>query len=411
MGADGGSIAGRSDMVRVRAKQGATSESSAASSHAQATTCRLSGKPLRAGKGEVVADALGRMYNKEEVLMHLAERAKDSRGPLSHVKRLSDVTVLNLTPSKSASSIKPSTASSSDIAVPFACPLTSKSLNGKSRFIYLTTCGCVMSESGLIATVGDARKRNRADRDGQSSTGAKRKASAVESDKEGEPYRSSHSSPEEEDVAGTSCPVCGKAFTLATSTKDQIEGAGESKHAKTQMSDHTLPGGDVIVINPDEAEEQVMRGRLDRRLAMEAEEKAKKKAAKRAQADLAPGADVTSQVVPQDKEEKRIQKDAKRAAKLAALAKATSAANDLVEPDLKRARLDYAEPNLEGKSRAPAATSAAAAIARLAKESAAKRARGEGMSEAMKQVYGIGQERKKTQGSDWMTKGTFNRFA
>jgi hypothetical protein len=31
----------------------------------------------------------------------------------------------------------------------FVCPITLKEMNGKLKFVYLNTCGCVFSEQGL----------------------------------------------------------------------------------------------------------------------------------------------------------------------------------------------------------------------------------------------------------------------
>ncbi len=31
----------------------------------------------------------------------------------------------------------------------FICPITMKEMNGKLKFVYLDTCGCVFSEQGL----------------------------------------------------------------------------------------------------------------------------------------------------------------------------------------------------------------------------------------------------------------------
>ena len=36
----------------------------------------------------------------------------------------------------------------------FVCPLTMKEMNGSQPFVYLWTCGCVFSQSGLRAVAG-----------------------------------------------------------------------------------------------------------------------------------------------------------------------------------------------------------------------------------------------------------------
>lgn len=286
----------------------------------------------------------------------------------------------------------------SESAARFMCPLTAKPLNGKSRFIYLTTCGCVMSESGLKATIGEGKARKQA--------GLKRKADAKSSTASPDVVAVSTSTSDVEDVETSSCPVCGKAFAQKASQAQSRE-SDQSAQTIASIIGNSVPDGDVVLVNPTEQEETIMLARLEKRLAMEAEEKAKRKASKRAQADDVPK--VERAVHHDGTADKHSQKEARRAAKLAALTEAALPLTDAIEPDSKRARLSANGSRAEEASRPAAATSAAAAIARLAKEAALKRAQGEGMSEAMKQVYGIGQERKKVQGSDWMTKGTFNR--
>lgn len=89
MGNDGGSIARRDELVKVKA--GPSKVDPAAARRARWTLCHLSRQPLRE---PVVADALGRLYNKEAVVSWLIDRkvngikpAQD-RGGLPHVKGL-----------------------------------------------------------------------------------------------------------------------------------------------------------------------------------------------------------------------------------------------------------------------------------------------------------------------------------
>lgn len=88
MGNDGGSIARRDELVKVKATT--NSKSQAKSTQRQKwTTCALSKQPLRE---PVVADALGRMYNKEAVTEWLIESvtggARDESAEMNHIKGL-----------------------------------------------------------------------------------------------------------------------------------------------------------------------------------------------------------------------------------------------------------------------------------------------------------------------------------
>lgn len=194
MGNDGGSIARRDELVKVKVST-LNSKSRAKSTQKQRwTTCTLSKEPLRE---PVVADALGRMYNKEAVAEWLIERAmKKAQGKevpdaakMSHVKGFKvrgvawqgkrrhrvhtkfffattiltqDLTTLKLTPNPSYKSSNEDTSSSDDTLplnqTPFLCPLSSRPMNGTARFVYIRTdqSGAVLSESALKATVSSS---------------------------------------------------------------------------------------------------------------------------------------------------------------------------------------------------------------------------------------------------------------
>lgn len=91
MGNDGGSIARRDELVKV--KVGKPVQEAARQRRARWSTCALSKKPL---KQPVVADGLGRMYNKEALVNWLiqskvndAKGVKDEAGAnMSHVRKL-----------------------------------------------------------------------------------------------------------------------------------------------------------------------------------------------------------------------------------------------------------------------------------------------------------------------------------
>lgn len=72
MGNDGGSIARRDELVKVKTSTISAKGKAKSSQKLRWTTCTLSKEPLRE---PVVGDALGRLYNKEAITEWLVQRA------------------------------------------------------------------------------------------------------------------------------------------------------------------------------------------------------------------------------------------------------------------------------------------------------------------------------------------------
>ncbi|WFD30519.1 Replication termination factor 2 [Malassezia sp. CBS 17886] len=149
MGADGGTIATRTDLVRTRA--GEASYDRDEMRHSLWTLCRLTRQKLRE---PVMLDRLGQLYNKEGVIEYLLRRstktASDAENRVAgHLRSLKDVRplVLHANPVQEADS-------SESLYYPYACPLTQRAMNGKQRFVCLWPNGHVFSESGLRHTAG-----------------------------------------------------------------------------------------------------------------------------------------------------------------------------------------------------------------------------------------------------------------
>ena len=136
MGADGGSIPRRAEMVKIKGKPEALDDSEILKT--QWTCCYISKKPL---EKPIVACQLGRLYNKESVVMYLMNK-RETEEPLAtelaHIKSLKSLINCNMTGSKT------STESSY-----FLCPVTGREMNGKSKFFVTKICGCVLSEQAL----------------------------------------------------------------------------------------------------------------------------------------------------------------------------------------------------------------------------------------------------------------------
>lgn len=145
MGCDGGSIPKRCEMVTT-AKKAETATAS------QLTIgkwffCQLSKQQLQE---PVVADLLGRLYNKSAILEYLLSKT----GEVAHITGLKSVKLLNLKAnSKAGQSCLLTSISESDAGAMFICPISLKEMNGKSKFSYLP-CGCVLANEALDVATG-----------------------------------------------------------------------------------------------------------------------------------------------------------------------------------------------------------------------------------------------------------------
>lgn len=136
MGCDGGSIPRRSEMVKTKGKSESVNESDGLKT--QWTCCFISKKPL---ERPVVACKLGRLYNKESVVMFLLNRDGEVdptlASELSHLKSLK------------GSFINCNSLRKEESSEYFVCPVTGREMNGKSRFYVTKSCGCVLSEQAI----------------------------------------------------------------------------------------------------------------------------------------------------------------------------------------------------------------------------------------------------------------------
>jgi len=135
MGGDGGSIQGRQEMVRQRAKQVIVDKNSAVVG--RFTNCALTQERL---KPPIVIDDLGNLLNKDSLIAHhLLADPKVRLPKFSHIRALKDVREVKLHPFE----IKDSPD------VYFSCPVTQLPANGKHRFVVMRHCGCALSERAL----------------------------------------------------------------------------------------------------------------------------------------------------------------------------------------------------------------------------------------------------------------------
>jgi len=148
MGNDGGSIPKRIELVKEKQKEVRPDQN--ALKIATWYFCALSKKPLQ---DPVVACALGKLYNKDAIIEYLLNKNAYGDGDIicSHISNMKDVKPLKLAANPAFKETNGASIAHFDqgMVSRFVCPITLKEMNGKLKFVYLNTCGCVFSEQGL----------------------------------------------------------------------------------------------------------------------------------------------------------------------------------------------------------------------------------------------------------------------
>ncbi|KAI8882321.1 DUF602-domain-containing protein [Backusella circina FSU 941] len=155
MGNDGGSIPRRIELVKEKAKDIKLNPD--LERIALWMYCALSKLLL---EQPIVSCALGKLYNQDVIIEYLLDKSiyGDADKICSHIKSLKDTTKLNLTPNpayndKGADSTTMGNLER-DVKSKFICPISMKEMNGKHRFVYLDSCGCVFAEQALKEVPG-----------------------------------------------------------------------------------------------------------------------------------------------------------------------------------------------------------------------------------------------------------------
>ena len=163
------------------------------------------------------------------------------------------------------------------ISAAYVCPLTLKEMTGALPFVYLSTCGCVISAAGLRALAAPA------------------------------PDTTSTSHGEESKHTRTSCPQCAKPYEKET---------------------------DVLTINPSDEEEAMMRAAMEAKRGAARNQSGKGKKRKAAEMEKAKG---ESAVNGHDlKRQKTSMASAAPKTNAAVAAMARKVAESLAEEELKR---------------------------------------------------------------------------
>ncbi|XP_019735009.1 replication termination factor 2 [Hippocampus comes] len=149
MGCDGGTIPKRHELVKGPKKVEKVDKN--AELAAKWKHCALSQEKLRR---PIVACELGRLYNKDAVIEYLLDKSAErpNTDAVTHIRGTKDIRELNLTDNPEWGGERSNTKGDryEDIHCGmFICPVVGLEMNGKHRFCYLRTCGCVFSDRAL----------------------------------------------------------------------------------------------------------------------------------------------------------------------------------------------------------------------------------------------------------------------
>ncbi|WVR06860.1 hypothetical protein IAU60_003896 [Kwoniella sp. DSM 27419] len=192
MGADGGSIPDRRDLVKTKAK---TEQTDKALLRELYFLCALSRRPL---SRPVVLDPLGKLYNKDALLEYFIDKSKfgDGEQICGYLKGLKDLVTLNLASNPDYTAPSASTTSNVPTRAPFVCPLSLREMSGSVPFIALRHCGCTFSDAALRGIVPNLV----------------RSMGPASNPKDDTPEEAKPVSPGAADKKEVACPNCGKAF-------------------------------------------------------------------------------------------------------------------------------------------------------------------------------------------------------
>jgi len=146
MGNDGGSIPTRGDLVKTKKKRKIDPSEKEEKNRSKWLLCSLTQEPLQK---HIVADQLGNVFNKEDVLRHLIDKTMPNQ--YKHIKSSKNLLELHLQSNKYYDS-KANFLAGLDIdnlQSPFECPVTQRPMNGKHPFSALKVCGHVFYDKVL----------------------------------------------------------------------------------------------------------------------------------------------------------------------------------------------------------------------------------------------------------------------
>uniref|UniRef100_A0A1I7XGP8 Replication termination factor 2 n=1 Tax=Heterorhabditis bacteriophora TaxID=37862 RepID=A0A1I7XGP8_HETBA len=145
MGADGGTIPKRCELVKKKKK---TEKLDRAIKNATKwRNCQLTQQPL---KKPIIACRYGRLYNKETVIEAILTKTITNYEVAAHIRGVKDFKELKLTENKDFKHDEVKGDEYLDYnQTQFLCPVTSVPMNGNHNFVVNWKCGCVFSEKAL----------------------------------------------------------------------------------------------------------------------------------------------------------------------------------------------------------------------------------------------------------------------
>ncbi|KAI5619576.1 protein RTF2-like, partial [Silurus asotus] len=149
MGCDGGTIPKRHELVKGPKKVEKVDKN--AELAAKWKYCSLSQEKLRR---PIVACELGRLYNKDAIIEYLLDKSAERPNTevVAHIRAIKDIKELNLTDNPAWEGERRNAKGDcyEDMhCSKFICPVVGLEMNGKHKFCYLQSCGCVFSERAL----------------------------------------------------------------------------------------------------------------------------------------------------------------------------------------------------------------------------------------------------------------------
>ncbi|XP_027002350.1 replication termination factor 2 [Tachysurus fulvidraco] len=149
MGCDGGTIPKRHELVKGPKKVEKVDKN--AELAAKWKYCSLSQEKLRR---PIVSCELGRLYNKDAIIEYLLDKSAERPNTevVAHIRSIKDLKELNLTDNPAWEGERRNAKGDcyEDMHCGmFICPVVGLEMNGKHKFCYLHTCGCVFSERAL----------------------------------------------------------------------------------------------------------------------------------------------------------------------------------------------------------------------------------------------------------------------
>ncbi|XP_007252738.2 replication termination factor 2 [Astyanax mexicanus] len=149
MGCDGGTIPKRHELVKGPKKVEKVDKN--AELAAKWKYCALSQEKLRR---PIVACELGKLYNKDALIEYLLDKSAERPNieVVAHIRGIKDVKELNLTENPAWEGERRNTKGDcyEDMhCAMFICPVVGLEMNGKHKFCFLHTCGCVFSDRAL----------------------------------------------------------------------------------------------------------------------------------------------------------------------------------------------------------------------------------------------------------------------